>query len=83
MAYNIFSSPLPIRLGLPHLIAHVFFMHMCPTHTFDKDTQTLLCSRGKMHYTHDAIQNSFASITKDVGFCTLCEQTHVLLILFF
>jgi hypothetical protein len=37
---------------------------------------------GKHMTTHDAVQNSFTSIIKDVRFHVLCEQTHVLLMLF-
>jgi hypothetical protein len=48
-------------------------MHMWPNHRSDKDTPTSFVHGGE-----HIIQNSFVSITRDVGFHVLCKQTHVL-----
>jgi hypothetical protein len=80
MTFNIFSSTLHIRLGLPHLIAYVFFRCICGQPIHLTRIHLLHCAHGGEHTnTHDAVQNFFASIAKDVGFYIFCEQTHVLL----
>jgi len=82
MAYNILSSTLCIRLGFPPFIAHVFIQCICGQPIHLTRIHLCHCAHGEEHTgTHDAVRNSFASITKDVGFYILREQTHVLLAL--
>jgi hypothetical protein len=82
MAYNIFSLTLRIRLGFPHFIAHVFFWCICGQPIHLTRIHLFHCAHGGERIgTHDAVRNSFASITKDVGFYILREQTHVFLAL--
>jgi len=58
-------------------------MHMWLNYRSHKDTLISLCSWGECIVTYNAIQNSFASVARDIEFYVVCEQTHVLPISFF
>ncbi len=84
MASNIFSSTLCTRLGFPHPMVHrLFLMHMHQTHRFDRDMPTFSLHGEDCIVTHDVVQDSLASIAKDVGFHVLRKQSHVFSMLSF
>jgi hypothetical protein len=67
------------QIGLPPSYGSwSFLMHMHQTHRFDMDMPTFSLHGGDCIATHDVVQDSLASIAKDVGFHVSCKQTHVL-----
>jgi hypothetical protein len=79
MASDIFSLILHTKLGLPHPTIHGLSQCICSQAINPIGIHLLCCVHGGKHMaTNDAIQNSFTSIVKDVGFHVLYKQTHLL-----
>jgi len=79
MAFDIFSLTLCIKLGLPHPKACGLSQFICGQAINLIGIHLLhYVHGGKRTTTHDAIQDSFTPIARDVGFHVSHEQTHVL-----
>lgn len=84
ITFDIFSSALHVRLGLPHPLIHGFSQCIC-RQPINSIGIHLLCYAhgGERIVTHDVDQGFFTSIVRDDGFHVSCKQTHVLLRPFF
>lgn len=80
MAFNIFFITLCTKLGFPQLMVKGLAHCICG-HPIDlMGIHFLQCSHGREHIIfHDAVQDAFVSIVKNVRFYVSHEQTHVLL----
>lgn len=79
MAFNIFSSTLHTKLGLPHALVPKLTHYICGQLLNLAKTHLLCCFPGGEHNTsHNVVWDVFVSIMKYAGFHVLCEQIHVL-----
>lgn len=75
---NVFSFVLCTNLGLPHPLAIGFIQCICDYGLDLVGTHLFRYSHGEEQITsHNAFQDAFAFIMKDVGFHVLHEQIHV------
>jgi hypothetical protein len=79
MAFDIFTLTLCTILGLPHPMACDLSRCICSKAINPTRIHLLhYVHGGERTTTHDAIQDYFASIVKDVGYHVVHKQTHVL-----
>jgi hypothetical protein len=75
---NVFSSMLKKRLNLPHPLALGLTHCICVWLLNPMGIHLHCCTHGGERIaSHDAIQNAFASITRETWFHVLQEQTHI------
>ncbi len=79
LSFDVFFCVLQTRLGFPHPLA-LSLTHCIYDQLLDPMQIHLFryAHGGEKTTSHDVIWDAFASITRDVGFHVLWEQTHIL-----
>jgi hypothetical protein len=76
-----FSIVLHIQLGLHHPLALSLSYYICGQPLDAMGIHFFHCTHGgEKMVSNEVVQDAFASITRDVGFHVLHEQTHILML---